>query len=54
MCALPLVKINNPYIVKLILLVIYQRPIQYNQRECYVNNTWYGRSQPYNQRGINE
>ena len=30
--ALPLVKINNPYIEKLILLVIDQRPIQ---RECY-------------------
>ena len=32
--ALPLVKINNPYIQKLILLVIDQRPIQ---RECYSN-----------------
>ena len=50
--ALPLVKINNSYIEKLILLVIDQRPIQHNQRECYANNTWYSRSQRYSQRDL--
>ena len=48
--ALPLVKINNSYIEKHILLVIDQRPIQHNQRECYANNAFYGRSQRYSQR----
>ena len=43
--ALRLVKINNSYIEKHILLVIDQRPMQNNQRECYANNAWYGRSQ---------
>ena len=36
---------------KLILLVIDQRPIQ---RECYWEDTWYGRSQPYSQKEIYE